>query len=170
MKSVVRGIKERGGKPAGQGETQEGPPFAQAHLDLPVPTPLCPSPQSSSTQLLRTGQRSEPPRHRQAWDSGLGPRPTALSASPGVWQAPGLRDCPAWGCGWASLLVPLTTTSLSRSKFVLASLSPHFGVLWWAPNSCSFSIPAPVLLMCLSLDPEHSSSQRVPSPTRDVPR
>ena len=63
LKSVVRSIKERGGRPTGQGETQEGPPSAQAHLDLPspptpAPAPGAPPPSSSTTM---TGQGSGPP-------------------------------------------------------------------------------------------------------------
>lgn len=44
--------------------------------------------------------------------------------------------------------------------------APTFGVLRWAPHSSSFSIPAPVCLMCLSLDPENSSSQDSQLPPR----
>ena len=83
------------GEASRRGETQEGPPSATAHLDLPVSTLPCPSRQLPSTQLLRTGQRSG--HLVTSLELRLPRIPAAFSASPGAGQASGLRDCLAWG-------------------------------------------------------------------------
>lgn len=59
LKSVVRGIKERGGRPAGPGRQRKGHPRLRPTWTTVFPP--CPGPQPPPTRLLGPGQRSEPP-------------------------------------------------------------------------------------------------------------
>lgn len=153
MKSVVRSIKERGGRPTGQGEAQEGPPSAQAHLDLL--SPPSPAPAPSPPPSCSTGQGSETPGPWPSRASALAQAPTLPSQhSPGHGRlvAPGTAQL-GKGAGFPHSSCSYHLLSISQ-KIGPGIPQTHF----WGPEMGSEPPsfrPAPVRMVCLSSDPEN---------------
>lgn len=151
LKSGEKHQRERGEANGTRGDTRgaalsSGPPGPPAHP--PRPRPPAPSPPPS------TGQGSEPPGPQPGRASALAqalllpsPHPRGMA---GFWS----QGLPGLGRGQASLMVPVTTTSLSISQKIGPSI-PQTHI--WGPEMGSKPPsfrPAPVHMICLSSNPE----------------
>ena len=127
MKSVVRSIKGRRGRPAGEGRHRRGHPLPRptwTSQSPPFPAPAASSPPPSCSGLARGLVTWSP-----AWSSGS--HESLLPSQHPQGQGRLLASGTAWlGEGQSSLLVPAATPFLSPQKYVLASPSSHF----WDPE------------------------------------
>lgn len=166
MKSVVRSIKGReGGGQQARGDTGgatlcHGPPGPpRLHPSLPqLPAPLHPA--------SRDWPEVWPPGHRPGAQAATNPccLLSIARGRAGFWPQ-GLPGLGRAGFPSSSCSYPLSCLPRNMSWHLPA---PTFGILRWAPNCSSFSIPAPVPMIGLSLDPESSSSQDSQLPARPL--
>lgn len=112
----------------GGGETQEGPPSARAHLDLPVSTPCPAQPPAPCHPSAQDWPEVRPPGHQPGAQAPA--NPCCLLSIPrgraGFWP----QGLPGLGRGRLPLWLLQLSPPYLPKKYVLASFGPPtFGIL-----------------------------------------